>query len=226
MSVSRSAYSTPTGYEQILSDLSLLCPLAICAAALQVYSERVSSARITLVVLFIVEVAFGAAAGGKQGFVIDVMAVAIPMSAVRYRVPKVIVIGGILAFLVIIIPFNQKYRPVVQGGPTSLPISQAIDEAPSILRQVTSQNLFVTIGSSRAFLLQRIREIGGPAVILQRTPGQIAFSSPVQLIETPLTYMVPRALWPGKPISELDTNSVSSIMQSLPLSSPLPPSRR
>ena len=62
--------------------------------------------------------------------------------------------------------------------------------------------MFVTIGDSTAYLLQRIQEIEGPAIILQRTPGQIPFSSPVQLIETPLTYMVPRALWPGKPILE------------------------
>ena len=197
-----SAFSAATGSQQILSDLSLLCPLAICAAALQVYSERLSSARITLAVLFIVELAFGAAAGGKQGFVIEVLAVAIPMSAARYRVPKMIIAGGILAFLVIIIPFNQAYRPVLQVNATPVSISQGIDEAPTVLRQVTSQNLFVTVGDSTTYLLQRIQEIEGPAIILQRTPGQIPFSSPVQLVETPLTYMVPRALWPGKPILE------------------------
>ena len=198
-----SAYSAATGYQQILDELSYLCPLAICAAALQVYSERVSSARITLIVLFIVDVASGAAAGGKQPFVIDVLAVAIPMSAARYRLPKMIVIGGILAFLVIIVPFNQEYRSVAEGGgPTSPSISQAIDEAPTVLRQVTSQNVFITINSSTTYLLQRIQEIEGPAIILQRTPGQIPFSSPFQLIEAPLTYMVPRALWPGKPTLE------------------------
>lgn len=197
------AYSTATGYQQILTDLSLFCPLAICAAALQVYRERVPGARITLIVLFIVELAFDAAAAGKEGFVIAVLAVAIPMSAVRYRLPKSIVIGGILAFLVVIIPFNQEYRSSLQEDSRSLSTSQAIDEAPAILRQaVASQDLFGTIGSSTFYLLQRIQEIEGPAIILQRTPGQIAFSSPVQLIETPLAYMVPRALWPGKPIVE------------------------
>ena len=197
-----SAYSTAPGYQQILNELSLFCPLAISAAALQVYRERVRGARITLIVLFIVEIAVGAAAGGKESFVIAVLAVAIPMSAARYRLPKAVVIGGILAFLVIVIPFNQEYRPAVQGS-APLPISQAIDEAPTILRQaVTSQSLSGTIGQSTVYLLQRIQEIEGPAIILQRTPGQFAFSSPIQLIEGPITYMVPRALWPGKPISD------------------------
>ena len=85
------AYGAPTGYQQILSELSILCPLAICAAAIQVYGERVSSARITLIVLFIVEIAFGAAGGIKEGFVIEVLAVAIPISAARHRMPKVII---------------------------------------------------------------------------------------------------------------------------------------
>lgn len=197
-----STYSTAAGYQQILSELSYFCPLAICAAALQVYRERAPGARITLIVLFIVELAFGAAAGGKGSFVVAVLAVAIPMSAAKYRLPKAVVIGGILALLVIIIPFNQEYRSAA-GGSTSLSTSQAIEEAPAILRQsITSQGVFGAVGTSTAYLLQRFQEIEGPAIILQRTPDQIAFSSPIQLVEMPLAYMVPRALWPDKPILE------------------------
>ena len=198
-----SAYSTATGYQQILSDLSLFCPLAICAAALQLYRERVPGARTTLIILFIVELVFGAAAGGKQSFVIAVLAVAIPMSATRHRLPKALVIGGIIAFMVAIIPFNQEYRASLKVDSRSLSTSQAIEQAPTIIQQaLTSQNLFGTIGTSAVYLLQRIQEISGPAIILQRTPAQIPFDSSIQLIETPLTYMVPRALWPGKPILE------------------------
>ena len=196
-----SAYNGVSGYQQILTELSLFCPLAISAAALQVYRERVRRARLTLIVLFVVEITVGATAGGKESFVIAVLAVAVPMSAARYRLPKGVVVGGILAFLVIIIPFNLGYRTVVHGGSAPLSTSQAIDEAPAILRQaVTSQSLSGTFGQSTVYLLQRIQEIDGPAIILQRTPGQFAFSSPIQLIEGPVTYMVPRALWPGKPI--------------------------
>jgi hypothetical protein len=196
-----SALSSATGYGQILSDLSLLCPLAISAAALQVYRERLSSARITLAVLFVVECAFGAAAGGKQSFVIAILAAVIPMSAARYRLPKLAVIIGILIFLVIVIPFNQAYRTAVRGGPATLSTSQAIDVAPTILRQtLTSQSLLTVIPSSVTYLLQRVQEIEGPAIILQRTPGQIPFNSPAQLMKAPVVDMIPRAIWPGKPI--------------------------
>jgi hypothetical protein len=115
-----SALSTATGYEQILSELSLLCPLGVCAAALQVYRERLPGARFTLLSLFLVELAFGATAGGKENFVIAVLAVVIPISTVRRRLPKVAVIFSILIFFVVIIPFNEAYRTTVRGGSTAL----------------------------------------------------------------------------------------------------------
>lgn len=196
-----SALGTATGYDQIFSDVSLFCPLAICAAAFQVYSERLRGQRVTLVILFGIEVAFGAASGGKQSFVVAVLAVVIPMSAARYRPPKFAVVAGILIFLVIVIPFNQAYRQSLRSGSGIVSVSQAIDRAPEILRQTfTSQSLIDILPSSTAYLLQRTQEIEGPAIILQRTPGQIPYTSPTKLIEAPLVEMVPRAIWAGKPV--------------------------
>ena len=77
----QSAVTTASGYQQGLSLLSLCAPLAVAAAALQVYRERVPGARVTLTVLFLAEIAFGAAAGGKQSFIITILAVAIPFTA-------------------------------------------------------------------------------------------------------------------------------------------------
>jgi hypothetical protein len=51
-----------------------------------------------------------------------------------------------------------------------------------------------------AYLMRRIREIDSPAVIIQRTPSEVPFSSPADLVAAPVAGMVPRALWPGKPI--------------------------
>jgi hypothetical protein len=35
---------------------------------------------------------------------------------------------------------------------------------------------------------------------MQRTPAEIGFVSPVQLVTAPIATLVPRAVWPGKPI--------------------------
>ena len=196
-----SAVITAHGYGQILSLLSLCAPLAVAAAALRVYRERRPGARVTLAVLFLAELGFGAAAGGKQSFIITVLAVIIPISAAGRRLPKKAIIVGIILFLMVVIPFNRAYRDVVRGGSASLPPRQALQVTPVIFRQtVSSDNSLAVVPTSVTFLLQRVREIDSPAIILQRTPGQIGFSSPVQLAEMPISEIVPRAVWPGKPI--------------------------
>jgi hypothetical protein len=196
-----SAVSAATGYGQYLSDLSLLAPLGVCAAALQVFRERLPGARLSLAVLFLSELAFGAAAGGKESFVIAILALVIPMSAARRRLPKVVVLACFVAFLVIVIPFNQAYRSAARGGSVTLSPSQAISAAPGILRQtLTGQSVIKVLPDSVIYLMQRVREIDNPAIVMQRTPGQVPYDSPVQLIEAPVADMVPRAVWAGKPI--------------------------
>ena len=196
-----SLVSTASGYGGILGTLTLCAPLAVAAAALQVFRERIRQARTTLAVLFLFEVAFGAAAGGKASFVIAGLAVAIPFSAARLRLPKAALLLGVFVFLVVIIPFNQAYRNAARQGPATLTPRQAIAAAPGIMGQVvTGQNLTTIVPKSAAYLLQRNRQIDSPAIILQRTPGQRPFLSPVQLVEGPVAAMVPRAVWPGKPL--------------------------
>ena len=71
----------------------------------------------------------------------------------------------------------------------------------SIFRQtINTHSLATALPSSVPLLLDRVREIDSPAIILQRTPAQVPFNSPLQLIEAPLIEIVPRAVWPGKPI--------------------------
>jgi hypothetical protein len=196
-----SAVSSASGYGEILSLLSLCAPMAVAAAAIQVYRENLPGARITLYVLFGIELAFGAAAGGKQNFVIAVLAVLIPRSGVGRRLPKAAILAAIVAFLVVIIPFNQAYRSAARGGSDILTARQALTQAPGILgHTLASEDLVTTVPSSMDYLLQRIREIDSPAVIVQRTPDQIGYVSSPQLITGPLAGFIPRAIWKSKPI--------------------------
>jgi hypothetical protein len=196
-----SAVSSATGYGQILAVLSLCCPLAVAAAAIQLYRERLRGARITLIILFLAELGFGAAAGGKESFVIAVLAIVIPRSAARQRLPKAALVGVALAFLIIVIPFNEAYRSVARSGSITLTPRQAVAAAPGILRQtVTGHQIVTVLPDSVDYLFQRTREIDNPAIIVQRTPGQIPFLSSADLITAPVADIIPRAIWPTKPI--------------------------
>ncbi len=205
----QSSVITASSYQQLLSDLGLCAPLAVAAAALQVYRERVPSAWVTLTVLSLAEIAVGAAAGGKQSFIITILAVAIPFTAARRRVNRGLLTFTALActglvFLLIVVPFNHSYRSNARNASGTLSVSQALDAAPSILGQtIGTGNAVVVLSSSATFLLSRISLIDSPAIIMQRTPTEIGFSSPMQLVEGPIVTLVPRAIWPGKPI--LDT---------------------
>jgi hypothetical protein len=197
---------TASGYQQLLSDLGFCAPLAVAAAALQVYRERVRGARVTLTVLILAEIVFGAAAGGKQSFIVTIMAVAIPFTASRGRVRRhwlaftALAVTG-LVFLLIVVPFNHSYRSNVRTQSGTLSISQALSVAPGILSQtIGTDNVGGVLSSSATFMLDRIRLVDSAAIIMQRTPAEIGFVTPVQLVTAPIATLVPRAAWPGKPL--------------------------
>ena len=79
---------------------------------------------------------------------------------------------------------------------------QAVSAAPGILRDTLNSegSPLAVIPASISYILARGQEIDSPAIIMQRTPGQIPYSDPIQLITGPLSALIPRALWPGKPI--------------------------
>jgi len=196
-----SALNTANSYGQILAVLNYWAPLAVAAAAMQVFRERLRGARITLTVLFLLELGVSIASADKENFVIAVVVVIVPYSASRRHLPKGAIGVIILAFLAVIIPFNATYRNVVRSGSITLTPAQAVSEAPGIFRQTLSaQNVVTSVPDSFNYLLGRIREIDTPAIIMQRTPGQIPFGSWLDLAEAPLLELVPRAIWPDKPI--------------------------
>ncbi len=190
--------TSASSYQQVLGLISNCAPLAVCAAALRGFGERAPRAWATLAVLCVTEVAFGAVSGGKETFVLVALAIIIPMSAAHYRLPKTAIAGGILLFLVVVIPFNQAYRDSVTSELTP---RQAMATTPGILRQITSpHSLLTAVPTSVTYLLQRLREVDSPAIIMQRTGTEIPFLDFAQMIEQPVADAIPRVLWPGKPI--------------------------
>jgi hypothetical protein len=195
-----SSVSSASGYAQYLAVAGECVPLAVAAAAVRAYRTRARGAWLTLGVLFAAAIVLGAVGGTKQSFVVVILAVIIPRTTVRRRLPWGGVLAAVLFFLLLVIPFNLAYRASARGAAT-LSTAQAIAAAPGILGQVLATDLNpVVLGRSASFLALRIRSIDSPAIILQRTPGEIPYSSPAQLAEAPVLDVIPRIFWPGKPI--------------------------
>jgi hypothetical protein len=198
-----SAVSTATWYGQVLILLGLCGQVGVAVAALQAFRQRLGSARVTLIVLFLAEIGYAIASGQKENYANAVLAVAIPYTAARNRLPKAMLVAVGIIFLAIVIPFTAAYRATAREATGStLSAGQAVGMAPQILRDTLNggDNLLAAIPGSISYLLERGQDIDAPAIIMQRTPGQILYSDPVQLITGPLSALIPRALWPAKPI--------------------------
>jgi hypothetical protein len=194
------AATSASGYAQYIALAGECVPLAVAVAAIRAYRTRTMGARLTLVVLFTAAVISGAAAGAKTNFVVAILAVIIPRTMIRRRLPAGLIVAAIAFFLLIVIPFNLSYRASARGAVT-LSTGQAVATAPAIAGQVLKSDLsLATLQQSVDYLAVRIRTIDSPAIIMQRTPSQIPYQNPALLLISPVVDVIPRAVWPGKPV--------------------------
>jgi hypothetical protein len=195
--------ASASGYAQYLALFGEGVPLAVAAASVRAYRAPRPAAWLTLAVLFTGAVIVGAVSGGKTSFVVAVLAVIIPRTMIRRRLAAGVIAAAIAFFLLIVIPFNLTYRAAARGAVT-LSTSEAIATAPAIASGVLASDFSPSVlGQSVNYLARRVRTIDSPAIIMQRTPSQIPYSSPGQLAISPVVDLIPRILWPGKPILDV-----------------------
>ena len=194
------AISSASSYQQALSFAELACPLAITVASLRLFRDRAPGARITLAILFAAEIAAGAFMGQKGQFITVVVAVAIGRAAAGRKLPVGLILGAAAFFMLIVIPFTVAYRSDLRGGIGNLSVGQAAGIAPMLGRAAFGAASPATIAESMIYLGQRLQDIDAPAIVMQKTPSQLPYASPVLLPKSLAAELIPRALWPGKPI--------------------------
>jgi hypothetical protein len=198
-----SSVTSVSGYAQYLALFGECVPLAVMAASVRAYRAPRPAAWLTLAVLFAGAIIIGAVSGGKTSFVVAVLAVIIPRTMIRRRLPAGVIAVAIAFFLLIVVPFNLTYRAAARGAVT-LSTSEAIATAPAIAGDALAGDFSPSVlGQSVNYLAQRVRTIDSPAIIMQRTPSEIPYSSPGQLAVSPVVDLIPRILWPGKPILDV-----------------------
>lgn len=188
------------GYEQALGLAALACPLAIATAGLRVFRDRAPGAGLTLAVLLAAETAAGAVMGGKGTYVTAVMAVAVARASAGRGMPRRLILAAAAFFLLIVIPFTATYRDAVRGPAITLSPAAAASAVPALAGSAAGNAGAGTIATSADYLTQRLSEISSPAIMMQKTPSQIPYLSPVQTFESVAAGLIPRALWPGKPV--------------------------
>jgi hypothetical protein len=193
--------SRASAYGQVLNIVSMFTVFAIAAAAYRAFTTSARSDKVTLWILAGAEIAAGALSGTKEAFVLAALAVLIPYGATRGRVSWRILVIGALVFLTMVVPFNIAYRQMARDGHNSLTPSAAMASAPQVLSTVAQPSTWgPALQDSSVRTLNRVREIDSLAIISQLSPSVIPYRSPIEFAEAPIVGLVPRALWPNKPI--------------------------
>jgi hypothetical protein len=195
------AVASTAGYNQLLSLGGSLAIAGIALGAFNFFAARVRGANATLAALLVCELGFAVISGNKEPFVVAALAVMVPYGIVKQRLPTKALAIGVVVFLVILVPFNVAYRSAIRSSSGTLSASQAISEAPKILADsIEVDSISGVAANSYQTLLQRIRLIDGMAIIMQKTPSIIDYRSPAEYVYTPAIGLIPRAVWPDKPV--------------------------
>ncbi|WP_030144599.1 hypothetical protein [Glycomyces sp. NRRL B-16210] len=193
--------SSANAYSQLLHLVSTFALFGIAAAAYRAFHPAIRGGRATLCALLAAEVALGALAGSKGALLLALAAVLIPYGALRGRMPLRVLLTGAILFLWIAVPFNSAYRQAVRGDTANMTVAEAAAAAPRILTEtLTAKSPVEAVGESADAMLRRIREIDSIAIITQMTPETIPHRSPWEFAAAPVVGLVPRAVWPEKPI--------------------------
>jgi len=159
-------------------------------------------ARVTFGVILIAELASSLASGFKSELGFTLLALAVVYSAARGMVSRKAVAAGAAAIL-LLIPLNVAYRAQVNSSARSGSLSPvaAITGLPKLLVDTYSgRTIGGTFGGSSDFASERLREVDNLALIMQRTPSEIPYRNPTELITGPVAGLIPRSVWPSKPV--------------------------
>jgi hypothetical protein len=196
------ALSGPSSANQLLAQMELFTRFAIVLLVFDaLIVSRSYRSRMLLIAAFVIECGFAGISGVKGELITLLFALGIGLVASGRRI-RLKWVGMFAAAFLMLVPINLTYRAQIsQASSSSRSSLSVIHELPSIASDaLQGQSPPQALRSSAAFAAQRLREIDNMAVIMQRSPGDVPYRSPTELLIGPVAGLVPRAVWPAKPI--------------------------
>lgn len=195
------ALSSPSGFYALLALLDGLAVLAILLAALDSFQlSRSRRAKVTLAVLLFIEAGVGLFSASKQTVLVTTAAPGLLYILTQRRVPRLpVILFGIAA--VVIFSFNASYRNAIRSSSTqSIAPSSAITALPRALLDTVTSNPISLVQHSVDNATIRARNIDNVALVVDKTPRAIPYRSWTELVTGPVSGLIPRILWPSKPV--------------------------
>ncbi len=182
-----------------LDGLTILAILLMLARTIEIPEDR--SARVTVAVMVASEVGFALLSGTKMGLFLRMMCLAWGVRVMSGRIPwKIITVSGLL--LVPFLMFTTLYRNEVRSSNRTVVTASGAAALliPTAGKVVTESNFVTARETAASFVMRRFRGIDGVAIVVQKSPNEIAYIPLNQSIGIIPASLVPRIIWSGKPV--------------------------
>lgn len=191
-----------TGLLNVLTDLS---PFALLLMGVLAFRRRAQRwERVALGVVVFVELGFGLISGTKIGLVLPAVAIGLAYLYTRGSIPWKPIVIGLLIFL-FFVPGIERYRELLNtGGERVSSPSAAFDYGVQALNETfTNPSVSERVSDGSRFMLGRLDSLRAFALVRSKTPAPIPYERGKLYLIAPLFNVVPRILWPSKPILDI-----------------------
>lgn len=205
-------YNSTLGITGPLGALSSLSWYVILLASLRAFAPAAArSDRVVFRALLSLEFAFGLFSGMKGGLIYTGLAFVLGYLYATARIPwKTIGVG--LALFLVIVPSVQRYRLLLnQSGARGVSPAATLRTAQEAAAQaLTSNDVSGRLQLGAEFLVGRIDGLRAFALVHDKTPAVIPFEGGRHYAVAPFMNVIPRLLWPTKPI--IDTTTRDTVL--------------
>jgi hypothetical protein len=179
--------------------LTIFAILLMLARTIETPDDR--KARWLLVGMLMLELGFSLLSGTKMGLFLRLLTLGWGVRILSGKMPWKTISIGLLSIAPIVL-FTDAYRKEVRAhNRTVVTASQAASLLiPTGAKVLTSSDGGELKETSLKFVFQRFRGIDGLAIVLQKTPEKVGFVPPSKSLQTIPASLIPRLLWPGKPV--------------------------
>ncbi|CAI7976886.1 conserved membrane hypothetical protein [Frankia sp. Hr75.2] len=191
--------TNPASTGQLVNVMVQCGNYALIVAAIAFTQQRTTASRVTMITLTATQVVLGSLAGGKQHFILAVLAPAMVL-AVRGRFPWKVTSAALVVFIIGVVPFIQAYRENSRSADYTLTPSDAFRQAPEILEDTLTRDAGSRFRDTVDLMSDRTRQIDNFAVVVQTTPTQYAYHPPSDYLYAPVLGLIPRIIWSSKPV--------------------------
>jgi hypothetical protein len=180
---------------ELLALLAALGDLVVLVTALAYFHTRDKRYLLPLVGFTILSMAFGFAGGNKKSTILSLALVLGAYAIVARKLPWRAIIATTIFLFVFVVPTNLRYRESVRVGQESprVALRQALTTPLDFKPRPVAQDV-------REYVLSRFRSIDSVALVRTQTPSPFPFAGGEKYFALPAIIVVPRAVWPGKPV--------------------------